>query len=260
MTTVTAPASAPRLTDQVWRDWARLAAPTDRPSAFDPAAVTHLPEPARRWLNHAIRPGNPLLRSAELAMHGEIRLGTWRRFDATQVLAPPEGFIWAAATRLVGLRITGFDRHSSGTGEMRWRLLGVIPVVSATGADLTRSAAGRLASEFVLVPAVALAPEVTWEPVNDRQAIAHIAIDGESYPVTVTVAPSGALEAVTIPRWGNPDKGEYQEHIFGVEVRAEDTFDGFTIPSVVRGGWWYGTDRWPDGEFIRFTIDLATYR
>ena len=35
---------------------------------------------------------------------------------------------------------------------MRWRLAGAIPIVSAEGPDVTRSAAGRLASEIVVAP------------------------------------------------------------------------------------------------------------
>jgi hypothetical protein len=41
--------------------------------------------------------------------------------------------------------VTGHDRLSSGTGEMRWRLLRLIPGMTAAGPDITRSAYGRLA-------------------------------------------------------------------------------------------------------------------
>ena len=87
---------------------------------FDPAAIMELPEPARRWLGHAIAPGTPLWSSVELTMHGQIKLGRWRPFTARQVLTPPDGYLWAARTRLAGLPVTGYDRLASGGGEMRW--------------------------------------------------------------------------------------------------------------------------------------------
>jgi hypothetical protein len=111
----------------VRRDWQDLAEPAGRPAAFDPAMLAGLPEAARRWLGHAITPGTPLWRSVELTMHGQIRLGRWRSFAARQVLAPPGGYIWAATARVAGLPVTGFDRLSSGTAEMSWRLLGLCP-------------------------------------------------------------------------------------------------------------------------------------
>ena len=102
-------------------EWRSLAAPTPVPVIFDPDAVAALPAAARRWCTHAIAPGTPLLRTVELHMHGEIKLGSWRPFDAVQILAPPLGFIWAARTRIGPLVVRGFDRFSNGTGEMRWR-------------------------------------------------------------------------------------------------------------------------------------------
>ncbi|GAA1908789.1 hypothetical protein GCM10009716_18410 [Streptomyces sodiiphilus] len=221
--------------------------------------VAGLPEPVRRWLTHAIAPGTPLRETAELSMRGEIRLGAWRPFRATQVLAPPRGFIWAATTRVAGLPVTGYDRYSRGTGEMRWRLLRAVPVMSATGADITRSAAGRLAGELPLVPAAALRPEVSWHPVDAARATASVRVGDEECRVTLTVSPSGAPESVTVPRWGNPDKAGYREHTFGGVFTDQAFFDGFTIPCGGRFGWWYGSSRWPKGEFFHMTIDHAAY-
>ena len=65
---------------------------------------------------------------------------------------PSAGYIWAARCNLWGLPVTGYDRLTAGTGEMRWRLAGMIPVMSGSGRDVTRSAWGRLASEGVLLP------------------------------------------------------------------------------------------------------------
>jgi hypothetical protein len=85
---------------------------------FDPAMTRGPPEPARRWLSHAIAPGTPLWDRPELTMHGQIKLGRWRPFTARQVLTPPGGYVWAAKTRLAGLPVTGYDRLASGAGEI----------------------------------------------------------------------------------------------------------------------------------------------
>jgi hypothetical protein len=247
-----------RLPQAVREDWARLAAPTARPARFDPVGVAHLPAPARRWLGHAIAPGTPLLRSVELDMHGEIRLGSWRSFEAREVLAPLDGFVWSVTAHLAGLPVHGFDRHTRGSGQMRHRLFGV-PLVSAAGPDLTRSAAGRLTSEMAFVPAVGAVAEVAWRAVDDRDAVALLSCDGRIHEVTLTVGPSGALQRATIPRWARLGRGPYQEHVFTAVFHDEATFGGYTIPSRVTAGWGYCTGQWNEGAFIRQTIDHATF-
>jgi hypothetical protein len=155
------PAGPPRhLPHAVRGDWDDLATPTVDPEPIDPGALDQLPPPVARWLRHAIAAGTPLRRSVQLTMRGQIRVGRWRPFSAVQALAPPRGFVWAATAGHWPAQIRGFDRYSRGTGEMRWRLLGAIPVMLAIGDDVTHSAAGRLAGELVLLPAAALDPAV----------------------------------------------------------------------------------------------------
>jgi len=47
------------------------------------------------------------------------------------------------------------------------------------------------------------------------------------------------------------------EHTFGAQVAGEVTRDGYTIPRTVTAGWYYGTDRWAAGQFIRYAIHDA---
>jgi hypothetical protein len=240
-------------------EWRRLGAGGALPVPFDPMMVEDLPEPARRWLRHAIAPGTPLVGVTELTMHGTIRLGTWRRFTATQVLAPPDGYIWAATARVIGLPVVGYDRLSSGTARMRWRLLGVIPVMNAAGPELARSAAGRLAAEVVLAPTAFRA--ATWTAGDLPDTVVGLwHIGGDEQRVEVRVGEDGTVQGVLIERWGRPPGAPYGHYPFGVTVEAERTFGGVTIPSTFRAGWWWGTDRQYEGEFFRAEITSAGHR
>jgi hypothetical protein len=54
-------------------------------------------------------------------------------------------------------------------------------------------------------------------------------------------------------RWGDPDSsGSFAWYPFGGEITGYRTFEGVTIPSGGRLGWFFGTDRWPAGEFFRY--------
>jgi len=144
---------------------------------------------------------------------------------------------------------------------MRWRLLGLIPVVRASGPDVTRSAAGRLASEIIgLTPGGALAPGVTWRQLDENRATATVKTGSFVHHVTVDVDDRGALRSLSLPRWGNPDKGTFSLHPFGVTFRGETTFGAYTIPTVIRAGWWFDTPRWDEGEFFRCGIERAVFR
>lgn len=225
---------------------------------FDPAATRGLSEPARRWLSHAIAPGTPLWGSVELTMHGRIKLGRWRPFTARQVLAPPGGYLWAATARLAGLPVTGYDRLSSGAGEMRWRLLRLIPVLTAAGPDVTRSARGRMAGEIALIPtAFRTAAWSRGEHPNTAVATWHLGDDTES--AELRVKRSGMLAEIRVNRWGNPGGEPFGRYPFGVRVEAESRFGGIVIPSALRAGWWWGTERQQEGEFFRAEITGAVF-
>lgn len=248
----------PHAARHVREEWGRLSTGTTDPEVFDPGMLAGLPEPARRWLVHAIAVGTPLWNTVELRMEGQIRLGTWRPFTARQVLTPPSGFIWAARARVAGLPVTGYDRYSGATGEMRWRLLGVVPVMSAGGPDVARSAAGRLASEAVLLPRVFRHADWTAGDEPDTAVMCWRPAGAEER-TTLRIGADGRLLEAVLQRWGNPDGAPYGRHPFGVAVEEEATSGGITLPSVLRAGWWWGTDRAAEGEFFRARITSATF-
>jgi hypothetical protein len=253
-----APADAvPRwLTSEAANDWASLASAGSAPGSFTRAAVADLPEPVRRWLTHAVDEGTPLARSVRLRMHGEIFLGRWAGFSADQRLSIDGGFVWAATARPFGLPVRGFDRWTRGTGEMRWRLLGLLPVASAKGEDVTRSAAGRHAGELlVALPTAALSSEVRWRSLDADHAVASVAGAGGTHEVTVTVADDGTLTELVMRRWGPLGRGSYGELPFGATLHGEIDAGGMRVPRRITAGYHYGSDRWPEGQFIRWTVD-----
>jgi hypothetical protein len=249
----------PAAARRVREEWDRLSTGTTTAETFDPGMLAGLPEPARRWLGHAIAPGTPLWHTVELSMEGQIRLGSWRPFTARQVLSPPSGFIWAARTRVAGLPVTGYDRYSGATGEMRWRMLGLLPVMSSSGPDVSRSAAGRLAGEAVLIPTVFR--HAGWEQGSEPgSAVMAWRLAGGEERTRLRIGDDGRLLGAVLQRWGNPDGAPFGRHPFGVSVEEETTVAGVTIPSVLRAGWWWDTDRAAEGEFFRARITGARFR
>ncbi len=227
---------------------------------FDPDQLSGLPEQARRYLEHAIAAGTPLASAVRLRMHGEIKLKGWHPFTAEQVIVWNRGMIWRATVRMFGMPIRGGDCFIDGLGSMRWKLFGILPIVNATGPDISRSAAGRVNVESIWLPSVLCGEGVSW---NTAGTCLHAGFTahGERAGIDYTVNAGGQLATVSMERWGNPEGGEFHYLPCGGFVEEESTFAGYTIPTRMRVGWHFGTDRFErQGEFFRVTIDEALYR
>ncbi|MCK5243547.1 hypothetical protein KAR34_13950 [bacterium] len=241
------------------RIWSSLQVSGEPEKVFSPEMVGGLPAVAQRYLLHAIQPGTPLARRVELKMSGMLKPkedATWMPLQATQILTPGRGFIWKAKAKAVGpvfMRVT--DYYTDGKGRIRVALLGLLPVVNASNPDIVKSAAGRFLGESVWLP-TAFLPQygAVWQEVDSLHAKVTLTIDELSAALTLTIDEEGRLKEVVLLRW----KDDLKQFVpFGVVIEEEREFGGYTIPSQLRGGWQYGTDRYR--EFFRFTIDQAMF-
>jgi len=240
---------------------AALAA-TPAEARFDRAALTGLPDPARRYLAGALAPGTPLARSVRLTMEGRFRLGgEWVPFTATERLASG-GFVWDATLDRDGTAIRAWDSLGPEGGATRVWMLGLVPLVRAEGPDVTRSAAGRLAAELFWLPAALLPAPAgavnAWEAVDADTARYRLTRDDRDLAVSLRLDAEGRPQAVWLERWGDPDgDGAFDPVPFGGEVGAVDTFDGVTIPTRVVAGWGFGTDAW--APFFEVAVTSADF-
>ncbi|MBA3288896.1 MAG: hypothetical protein H0U21_12910 [Acidimicrobiia bacterium] len=219
---------------------------------FDPSSLADQAEPVRRHLAHAIAAGTPIASTVRVEMRGHIKLGRWMPFRATELLNAPR-VVWRA--RVAGV-ITGSDRYVDERGTMSWKLGGIVPLMHAGGSDVSRSAAGRAGGEAQWVP-TSLLPSggVTWTAADHDHITSRHQLNGVPIEVRHQIDDRGNIVSTAFDRWGDPDRtGTWGWHRFGGEVTACRTFGGYCIPSAGRIGWHYGTGRWLDGEFFRYTI------
>lgn len=223
------------------------------PAVFTEAEVAGLPEPVRRHLTSAIAPGTPLAVAARLRMRGSIKIGRWLPFHARQLLAPQRGSVWRAR---VAALIAGSDHYAAGRGGMDWKLAGLIRLVHAEGADVSRSAAERAGAEACWIPTVLL-PRwgAVWSAEDDTHVGVTHTVDGRVVRTRYELTPDGHIRSFVFDRWGDPgNMGSWGLHPFGGEITGQATFAGLTVPAAGRVGWFFGTDRWAEGEFFRYRI------
>jgi hypothetical protein len=143
---------------------------------------------------------------------------------------------------------------------MRWWVLGLVPIVRAGGKDVTRSAAGRLGGEAVLVPSALLPGRgAAWEAVDDGTARVRLTVGGEPVTATLRIDAQGRLRHASLMRWRDDAGSGRPGYVrFDVELSGDRTFGGYTVPTHLRAGWRLGEpDEFP---FFDATLDSAAYR
>jgi len=244
---------------RVNRIWNSLQVSGEPDGVFSPEMVEGLPDVAQRYLLHAIQPGTQLAHRVEIRMSGMIKPkedATWMPLQATQILTPGRGFIWKAKAKAAGpvfMRIT--DHYADRHGRMRVTLLGLLTMVNASNPDIAKSAAGRLMGEYVWLPTAFLSQYGSvWQEVDSLHAKVTLTLDGLTTTLTLTINEQGRLKEVVFPRWEDDVKKFVP---FGVVIKEEQKFGGYTIPSQLHGGWGYGSENYK--EFFRFTIEQAIF-
>jgi hypothetical protein len=242
-------------------EWDRLAAlqPAE-PVPFAEELVVDLPEPARRYFTYTILPGTPLLPVAIIEMAGRFSLGTrenpnYQPMQARQILAAPEGFVWAMRAR-GGMPVSGSDAAH----WTRFRIFGLIPVARQGGdADHTRSAFGRYVGEAVIwTPAAVLpGPGVTWGAVDADTARVTVRHENLEQSVDVTVDAEGRPVEVSFQRWSNanPEK-VHRLQPFGAKMSDFREVGGYRLPFRVEAGNMFGTDAY----FAFFLAEVTEIR
>lgn len=231
--------------------------------------IVGLPAPVTRYFLHAIAPGTPLATSVKLKLQGQFRMGqdkSWLPMRGQEILNP-KGFVWKAVIGEGLFQFKGSDSYLNNSGRMQFSLWGLVPLVNAHSDDITRSSIGRM-GELVWLPSTLLPQQgVIWKAIDNSTIQASLQIDGEPITLTLVIDADGKVLELWLPRWGNCTKRSSKaadtstrtwSYIpFGGKCQAESTFNGFTIPSQISAGWWFGTAHY--AEFFQATIEQAEF-
>jgi len=210
-------------------------------------------------LNHSIEDQQKKVRAVLLSMNGEIKLGKWCKFSAKQIIEIDHGYLWQANVFMGHFFINGYDLLRDSNAKMRWNLLGLLPVINVSGIDLRRSAIGRYAIETIWIPSYFLS-NVKWN-VDKNIVKAHFNALNEEIELNLKIDHDGKMKEISMNRWGKIDSKNYQNIPFGAYIEEERCFEGYTIPSRLKAGWFFGTSDYEQkGEFFHVEITKAEYK
>jgi hypothetical protein len=172
--------------------------------AFDPRELESLPAPVRRFLEIALRPGQPVIESARLGTEGEFLLDAekkrWAPFRADQlVTVRPPGFDWDARIRVApGLAVFVRDAYRGGAGVLRAEAAGLVTVADLPPSpDLARGELLRWLAEAPWFPTALLPSQgVSWRAVAEDRARATIEDLGVTASVEFRFGGDGLVSSV----------------------------------------------------------------
>ena len=233
-------------------------------AVVDFSTLENLPEPVKRYFYHVLRDGQPYITQTRLKQTGALKVSptakNWSSFEALYLAKPnPAAFLWDAKISLFpGLHIRVRDSFVHGVGAGHIALLSVLTMGKESNKPALNSGAFyRYLAEAIWHP-TSLLPEsgVVWLPLDQNQAVAHLAAFGLSISLTFRFNATGEIISIyTEDRFGKFGD-HYRQYPWEGSFRHYQTVDGVKIPTEAEVGWHLPEGFW---LFWKAKIQQATF-
>ena len=217
---------------------------TARPARWSPdsASSARLPGLVERYLRRAIPDSGRVPYRVRVTQRGRMRTkpgGRWMRFRATEDFQVRSvAFSWRA--RFIGplSALTAVDEYAAGTGRLRVRLLGVVPIATASGPATARAQAQRYLSELFWAPhAMAGNPELRWREVGDHAVEVSTTVAGSPVAVRIDFDDLGDISTVSTPARARLVANTAVDTAWAGRVSDFATIGGIRVPTRAEVGW-----------------------
>jgi len=210
---------------------------------FDPATLD-APLPVTRYLQKAITPGHPLVRSAIATQEAQFFInGGWRALRATQhfSMAPP-GFVWDARIEMAPLMpVFVRDAYVSSHAKMQASMYGIYPLANQIDKpELNAGALQRFLGESIWFPTALLpSPTVKWRERDDRSAFVTLRDGSNAVTLLFEFGDDGMPWRISGDRY-KENNGQYAMHPWRIACGTYAFRDGMSIPMHCEVAWVIG--------------------
>lgn len=183
----------------------------------------------------------------------------WMSFQAQQIFhIDPPSSDWRARVKIIpGLYLHGHDQWQNGKGRMSMNLWRFIPVVRASGANIDQGAMVRFLAEMVWFPWAMLKPYITWQGMNELQAIAIFQYQGITVSGIYGFNLMGDVINFQAKRFYSQGKGGRMEDWFvEIDPASYQKFGNIRLPTRAKVSWLL-----PQGCFtwLKLVISAVNY-
>ena len=150
-----------------------------------------------------------------------------------------------------GISIRARDKYMNGQGEMKIKILSLVPIVNSTGSEVDQGTLQRWLAEICWFPSAALSSYITWQPMNEHSAMATMTYKGVSGSVIFYFDAKGDILKCMADRFmssGNQMSLEKWE----VKNTGYAVFHGIRIPAKSEVTW-----KLENGDFTWAKVEVT---
>ncbi len=203
--------------------------------------IAFLPEPVKRHFRICGYIGKPKIINADVIWKESfIKLSPdkdWTELKTIQfnsVINP----VRIAYMKALSMPLEVRDIYKDGQGHMYGKLFNLIPVLNATGKEISQSALITLFTEILLIPGYCLQNYIIWEEIDSFKAKARLVHMGIDVTGVFYFDESGKfIRFETNDRYFNENKNTFVKRRFSAVVNSYSPKNGLLVPDDVSITW-----------------------
>ncbi|SCZ10259.1 DUF6544 family protein [Alkaliphilus peptidifermentans] len=217
--------------------------------------IEGLPQNVQKWLEYSGIIGKEKITAVRLKQIAEMRLGkdkSWMPVQSEQYFITEEpGFIWKANIKAFPLiHIVGRDKYQDGQGNMLIKLLSLFTVADSKGKEIDQGTLLRYLAETVWMPTAALNEYITWEEIDEDNAIATMTYGDITASGVFTFNDKGEVIKFEAERYGEFN-GEFRIETWSIPIGDYKEFEGIRVPTKGNITW-----KLDAGDFNWFNFEV----
>jgi hypothetical protein len=223
--------------------------------------LADMPPVVQRWLRRAGVVGKPRVRSLHAEFTAEMRSGrdeAWMksRADQYEFFSPNERLFFMKA-HLYGIPFHVLHHYAGDSASMRVRVLGLIPVSTVRGAEMTKSETVTLLNDMcVFAPGALIGAPVTWTVLTERTVQATFTNAGYRVAAILTFDESGDLANFRSDDRSRADGTTMRRLPWTTPLSDYRAFGGVRLAARGDAQWTDSSGTWAYG---RFTLQRIEY-
>ncbi|WP_162598580.1 DUF6544 family protein [Nocardioides gilvus] len=233
------------------------------PSVLAEEDLVGLPDPLAHYIRRSGAVGKPRVTSLHADFRGRIRSGpdaAWMPFTGKQVNTfgeRPERLFLMDATRS-GLPVTVLHVYAEATATMRAKVLSLVTVVDASGAEMDRGETVTVFNELVLLaPGAIVDAPVRWTSVDANRVRGVLTLGAQTVSAELTFDAAGDLvDFVSEDRLRASEDGKsFLRQTWATPLSGYRNSDGRRLLTTGEGRW-----QDPEGWFTYIELEFDEIR